>query len=340
MKPFLGLQITSRNRDHCIPSSGIAIVLSQSICRRCPLPRPALSASRAIKVLNHLAAHPGDSFTLSELARETEVNVASLHAVLDVLTQEAYVVRDLRRKAYRLGASPIALGQAALDEHPAIQLARSATAELAESLQLEVLCGLAVGKDLLTVGEAGRPDRLYTRPRVGARLPFMPPLGILGVGYLEPAQQQAWLDRLGPTATAADREAYLDSARAARRSGYQIDLETPTRHQLALLMPELAQDPRSPALRARLEQLVLQLGHEQHILLEPQPGASYEVNNITAPILDARGALVCAVTILGFEQPVPAEQIQRYVRVLLDTTERITRTTGGRQSLDLEAGRL
>ena len=259
--------------------------------------------------------------------------------MLDVLTQEGYVERDLRRKAYRLGASPIALGQAALDEHPAIQLARAATTDLAESLQLEVLCGVVVGKDLLIVGEAGRPDRLYTRPRVGARLPFMPPLGILGVGYLEPAQQQAWLDRLGPTATAADREAYLESTRAARLRGYQIDLETPTRQQIALLMPELAQDPRSPPLRARLEQLIVQLGHEEHILLEPQPGASYDVNNITAPIVDARGALVSALTILGFEQPVPAEEIRRYVRVLLDTTERVTRTTGGRPPLDLEAER-
>jgi len=257
--------------------------------------------------------------------------------VLDVLMQEGYVERDLRRKAYRLGASPIALGQAALDEHPAIQLARAATAELADTLQLEVLCGLIVGRDLLTIGEAGRPDRLYTRPRVGQRLPFTPPLGILGVAYLEPAQQQAWLDRLGPAATAADREAYLESARVARRRGYQIDLETPTRQQIAMLLPELAQNSRSAALRTRLEQLVLQLGHEAHILIEPEPGASYDVNNITAPIVDARGQLIIGVTILGFDEALRTEDIKRYVRVLVDTTERITRRTGGRPPLDLDA---
>ncbi|HLW94006.1 MAG TPA: hypothetical protein VKS25_01380, partial [Solirubrobacteraceae bacterium] len=189
---------------------------------------------------------------------------------------------------------------------------------------------------LLTVGEAGRPDRLYMRPRVGQRLPFTPPLGILGVGYLEPAQQQAWLDRLGPAATAADREAYLESARAARRRGYQVDLETPTRQQIAMLLPELAQNPRSPALRTRLEQLVLQLGHEAHILIEPEPGASYDVNNITAPIVGARGQLIIGVTILGFDAPVSAEEIERYVRVLVETTARITRTTGGRPPLDLD----
>ena len=286
-------------------------------------------------MINHLAAHPGDGFTLSELARDTDVNVASLHAVLDVLTQEGYVVRDRRRKAYRLGTSPIALGQAALDQHPAIQLAREATLELAERLELEVLCGLVVGRDLLVVGEAGRPDRLYMRPRVGQRLPFMPPLGILGVAYLAPPQQQAWLERLGPAATAADREAYRSSVSAARRRGYQVDLETPTRQQIALLMPELAQDPRSPALKAKLEQLVAQLGHEEHMLVEPEPARSYAVNNITAPVFDDRGQLVTAVTLLGFDRPIAAEQIHEHVRKLLDTTERITRTTGGRPPLDL-----
>jgi DNA-binding IclR family transcriptional regulator len=255
--------------------------------------------------------------------------------VLDVLTQEGYLVRDRRHKAYRLGTSPIALGQAALDEHPAIQFAREATIQLAERLELEVLCGLVVGGDLLIVGEAGRPDRLYTRPRVGQRLPFMPPLGILGVAYLPPAQQHAWLERLGPAATAADRGAYLDSATATRRRGYQVDLETPTRRQIALLMPELAQDPRSPALRAGLERLIRRLGHEEHILIEPEPGHSYAVNNITAPIFDDRGQLVTAMTVLGFDQPISADQIRELVRVLLDTTERITRTTGGRPPLDL-----
>ena len=286
-------------------------------------------------MINHLAAHPGDGFTLSELARDTDVNIASLHAVLDVLTQEGYVVRDRRRKAYRLGTSPIALGQAALDQHPAVQLAREATLELAERLELEVLCGLVVGRDLLVVGEAGRPDRLYMRPRVGQRLPFMPPLGILGVAYLAAPQQQAWLDRLGPAATAADREAYLSGVSAARRRGYQVDLETPTRQRIALLMPELAQDPRSPALKAKLEQLVAQLGREEHMLVELEPDRSYAVNNITAPVFNDRGHLVAAVTLLGFDQPIAAEQIQEHVRRLLDTTERITRTTGGRPPLDL-----
>ena len=291
--------------------------------------RPALSAARAISILELLASHPGQDFTLSELVRESKINVSSLHAVLDVLSREGYVVRDSRRKAYRLGAGPIALGQAALDEHPAIKLARQAIEELAERLQLELVCGAVAGEHLLIAGEAGRPDRLYMRPRVGTRLPFIPPLGLLGVLYLEPAQQQAWLDRLGPSATAADRDAFITAAVGAGQRGYTIELETPTRQQIGMLMAGLARDPHALDLNAQLQDLVLQLGREEHTLTDPQPGQTYSVNNIQTPIFDNRGQLVSSLTLLGFDGPQTTDQIQQHLHTLLHTSENITRSTGG-----------
>lgn len=291
--------------------------------------RPALSAARAIQVLELLAAHPGRDFTLAEMVRESAINVSSLHAVLAVLSRDGYVVRDRRRRAYRLGAGPIALGQAALDEHPAIRLARQAVEELAEQLQLEVICGAIAGEHLLIAGEAGRPDRLYMRPRVGQRLPFVPPLGLLGVTFLEPAEQEAWLDRLGPDATAADRDAFMQAATLAGQRGYTIELETPTRQQIGQLLGQLAADPRSDALTEQLRALVLQLGHEHHTLVDPQPGEDYEVDNIQVPIFDHRAQLVSSLTLLGFENPITGIQIQRNLHTLRQTADRITRTTGG-----------
>jgi DNA-binding IclR family transcriptional regulator len=293
------------------------------------LARPALSAARAIQILELLAAHPGQDFTLSELVRESNINVSSLHAVLDVLARDGYVVRDKRRKAYRLGAGPIALGQAALDEHPAIKLARQAVEELADRLQLEVICGAIAGEHMLIAGEAGRADRLYLRPRVGQRLPFMPPLGLLAVPYLEPKQQEAWLDRLGLDATAADRDAYAQAAMLAGQHGYTIELETPTRQQIGLLMGALAREPRSTALNTQLLELVRQLGHEQHTLTTPEPGHSYDVNNIQTPIFDHRAQLVSGLILLGFDNPITTEEIQQHLHTLLQISDRITRTTGG-----------
>ena len=56
--------------------------------------RPALAASRAIDILNFLASRPDETFSLSELARRTGVNVASTHAIVAALTQAGYLNRS------------------------------------------------------------------------------------------------------------------------------------------------------------------------------------------------------------------------------------------------------
>jgi DNA-binding IclR family transcriptional regulator len=293
------------------------------------VPRPALSASRSLQVLNFLAAHPGEDYTLSELAENAQVNVASMHAVLAVLTESGFLIRDQRHKSYRLGLSAIGVGLAALDEYPVIKQGRETVTKLAEQLGLECLLSVNAGGELLIVAEAGRLDRLYLRPRVGQRLPFMPPLAILAAGYLPERDLEAWLARMGPDATESDRQAYRAAAQAARRQGYAVDLETPTRHQIGLLMPRLTKDPRSRQLNAHLAQLVTQLGHEQHQLTAPRPGGSYPVNNIQAPIFDEEAQLIGGCSIFGFAEALTTEEIQEYVHTMLTTAEQLTRQTGG-----------
>src|SRR4051794_16756689 len=96
-----------------------------------PMPRPALSATRAVAVLNFLAAHPRDSFTLSDLSARLDINLASAHSLLAALTDAGYVVRDARQRTYGLGPTVDALGIAALERHAVIDLARDAARQLA-----------------------------------------------------------------------------------------------------------------------------------------------------------------------------------------------------------------
>jgi DNA-binding IclR family transcriptional regulator len=65
--------------------------------------RPAPATVRTIATLNFFAAHPGDVFTLSELSAALGVNMASLLAILQGLTDAGYVVRHARHKTYALG---------------------------------------------------------------------------------------------------------------------------------------------------------------------------------------------------------------------------------------------
>jgi DNA-binding IclR family transcriptional regulator len=299
------------------------------------MPRPALSAARAVAVVNFLTANPGGSFTLTEVANELGVNRASMHAVLNVLMAEGYVVRDPARKGYRLGSSLVAVGQAALDQQPAIRRAREEASALAERLGLECLATVTVGAEFLVVGEAGRPDRLHFRPRVGQRIPFMPPLGIAAAAFLPESELTAWLDRMEPGTSDEERDAYRRAAVASRALGYEIGLETPTRELIGRVMAELVSEPRSPELHARLGELIGDLGHEEHQLLKPEVGASYRVNNISAPIFGPQRTVIAGLALLGFDQPLAAARIEEYVETLVATTTTITRSTGGRIPLRL-----
>jgi len=299
--------------------------------------RPALSATRAIGVLNHLAAHPDQGFTLTELAHGLQTNAASMHAVLATLSTHGYVVREQRRKTYHLGHSAIAIGQAALEQHPAIALASELTDELAETLGLECLAGTLVGRELLTVAAAGRPDRLHTRPRAGQRFPFVPPLGILAAAYAEPAELEDWLMALGPEASPGDRDRYRQAAASVRALGYEIDLQTPARQQIGLVLYELGRSPREPRLLAKLSQLVKQLAREPHQLLDPEPDPDqlFAIDNIQAPIFDGNGRLVAGLTLLGFDDPLPARGLDRYVKAITGAASHVTSVTGGRAPLSL-----
>jgi DNA-binding IclR family transcriptional regulator len=291
--------------------------------------RPALSATRALAVLDYLAAPPVRAQTLSEIARGVGVNVASLHAVLGALEETGYVTRDPARKTYRLGFVPIAVGQAALEEHPVIDHARRHAAALAARLELECIVGVVVGSDLLTTAVAGRSEQLQLRPRPGQRIPYRPPFGILAAAQEDEDGLEAWLDRMGPLATPADKNRYRQAALALRDRDHEIGLDTPTRKQIGVVLAQLAADPHDPALHLQLHRHVAKLAREPHQLLDP-PATPQHVNNIQAGIHDHGAKLVGGITLLGFDDPLEPHRLNHYVRTLVETASQITADSGGR----------
>lgn len=47
--------------------------------------RPALSATRALTIIDFMSQSPSQAYTLMELVRHTGTNVASCHAIVNVL---------------------------------------------------------------------------------------------------------------------------------------------------------------------------------------------------------------------------------------------------------------
>ena len=144
-------------------------------------------------VLNFLAAHAAEEFTLTDLAAKLDINLASAHALLAVLTDAGYVTRHQRLRTYSLGPSVVALGNAALERHPAIEHAHQEARRLSGELGLGVAVTALAGNDILFLERVGehRPHA-NIGVQVGQRVPLVPPVGAVFVAW---HNAESWLAR-------------------------------------------------------------------------------------------------------------------------------------------------
>ena len=278
--------------------------------------RPALSASRSVDVLNFMASRPRESFTLSELSRQLGISTASGHAVLQVLTAANYLVRDPVKKRYRLGPTLIALGHSALETHPAIDRARDEVRHLADSLQLECLAEIVCDDEIMILARAGRPRKFEFLPRVAQRLPLIPPVGTALCAWADEPTTTKWLARLGPMPK-QEMARITQAIEGIRARGYDVGLETPTRKQIGELLARHAHDAESKDWKPMLADLFKTLAREENQIVGPiDPHREYVVNYIMAPVINNHGEALVCLTVLGFEDPLNGEEIQKIGQVV------------------------
>lgn len=283
--------------------------------------RLALAASRAVKVLNLLAAHPGQSFTLSDLATRLDINIASMHGLLLTLTDDGYLVRDARTRAFRLGPAVVALGTAALETHPAIDLARETARELTASTGLEAALTTAAGDEIVFLARMGEPSPRSVSLHVGQRMPLVPPLGSVFVAW---DGGDDWLAR------AEDPEPLRAELEAVRRRGFSVALDAAAQIQLAGALDALAAMPADVRLRRSVEELVGGLAGAKYHPAHLDDECSYDVSMIAAPVFGAAGEVVVALTLVGFPAGVTGADVVSYGTQVRDAALAVTRRTRGR----------
>ena len=291
--------------------------------------RPSPGIERAVSVLNFLAAHPGESFTLSELARRLELSKATAHAMLNTLVDAGYLLRHPARMTYSLGPALIALGAAAQGQSPALDFARDEMRSLTEELGLECLATAAAGDDMVILARSGTGRTISTALQLGQRLPLVPPLGSVFMAWATTDEIDAWLQR------ADDREIerYHLALLSVRERGYAVGLEADPRATLGKALAQLAED--TPTVRRQVrsvvEQLLDELRHDEYILTELDPKATYLVNHIVAPVFGPDGRVELALSLFGFEGPLSAAKVAAYGERLMQATRAVTKAIHGRE---------
>ena len=186
--------------------------------------RPAPGADRSVAVLELLASHPDERFTLSEVARRCELNKATAHALLSALSDHGVLLRHPGEKRYSLGPRLIAIGDAARRGYTALDFVGPVLDGLVARTGLWARAWRRVDDHAVEAAEAGRPpDRPGSLARP-VRLPLAPPLGVLFVAWSDAPSVEAWLAR------AASGDAVrpaLDVLPVVRRRGFAVTLASP-----------------------------------------------------------------------------------------------------------------
>ena len=262
--------------------------------------RPAPGADRSVAILELLAAHPSDRFTLSEVARRCSLNKATAHALLATLSQHGILLRHPDEKRYSLGPRLVEIGAAALRGYTAIDFAPAALERL--SVATGRWCrAFARQEDLVSVVAQARVPA-DVDPLDPVALPLTPPLGALWMAWSDRPTVEAWLAR----AAAADAVGPSQEALPAiRRDGFGVTRASPELRLLSRPVvtaggPTATRRERRPT-PDELRALLAAIGRQHLLLIDVEDAGTYRVADVAAPVFDASGNAALVVAVSGLD---------------------------------------
>lgn len=274
--------------------------------------RAALAATRSLDILDYLAANPSQGHTLTELARNLDVNASSMHGILAVMVDAGYVVRHPVHKTYRLGPVAAAVGQAAILQDPILELAVDEIAHLTRDFDVESVVLNAVGEEMIVVARSGPPTGRFLS-FVGQRWRHEPPMGSVFVAWAGDEARGRWLNAARPQLDEKGRRGYEHVLAQVRADGRAVVIVDEKKWKLATEASVAAAPAGAGALIAAFD-----------------PTMTYRVFYIGFPVFNAFGEVVVGLFVNGPSARLSVERINELSQRLGDAAQRVMSHTGGR----------
>ncbi|WP_372747636.1 IclR family transcriptional regulator [Litorivivens sp.] len=288
------------------------------------------SNTRAIDVINFLAAHPTEAFTLTELAEQLALSHGSAHRVLNALTEARYLSRHPKHKTYSLGLALVAIGQAALERHRAVDIARREMLKLADQLHVRCIATTIVEDEMLFVAKEGMPQTLEELSRVGERRPFIPPFALCHVAWATQDKIEAYFDKASGGVSHQMRDCLLKAMAAIRERGYAIAAMGPGMEVLRQAIHKHASNYRDTEYWQRMHSYISELDSDEIQLLDLSDLGNREISFLAAPVFASNGEVALEISLSGIPANTSATELKRYVDRLRAMTALITSETHGR----------
>lgn len=282
---------------------------------------------RPLKVLNFLAAHATESFSLAEIARFLELSKGSAHRVMTALTDAGFVTRHPRHKTFTLGVTMVAIGQAALERYPGIEIARREMARLRERLGIGLGATAIVNDEYLLLAREGLPRTQDGLAIVGERRRLVPSIGIGQIAWRSAADVEAWLARGAHYLDDRIRDHLRAALPIIRQRGYSMAVSGMGMHRLieASIVPAGAQAEHHafPAIGE------MSLNEFQLLGLEDAMNAG--VNYIAAPVFAPEAEVAFEIVASNIPKQQTVVELEQVIHAVVQAAALVTSEMRGRK---------
>lgn len=260
--------------------------------------------TRIVAILNFLAGHPEQAFTLTEISKSLRLSSATCHALLGGLCETGYIYRTIG-KTYVLGPALSRVARASLEPGLVMQVTRPEMRLLAD--EFDVVCSAFHLKDeQVTIFE--RASALshigWHSPQLHS-IPIAAPLGGLFLAWDEAAWDE-WLANADPPIEATEQGRLRASRRFLQARGFTFGERT-----VPISGPEQAR---------RLQN---RYALTDHGLGEIDPMRQYELAYVAAPIFARPNIVSFGLSLAGFTAPVSGEIINHMGQELRVACDRV-----------------
>lgn len=200
-----------------------------------------------------------------------------------------------------------------------VDCARGEMERLAASVGGLCIATVRVGDELAIAASAGQPRRGGTATLVGQRLPFALPTGAVFGAWLPDAERVRWAAKGNGARANVPPGATLDEI---RNRGFSVGLRNEAQRAFSERLQAAAEDRQH---HPDVEDLLAALAYDP---VDLSADMRRDIRLISAPVFDAEGAVVLALTSYDFPKPDATDGIGRYIDEVVAAAAAVTATLG------------
>jgi DNA-binding IclR family transcriptional regulator len=282
---------------------------------------------RVVALLDHVIAHPGERFGLSELSRTLQISKPTCLGIVTTLTETGWLDCDGQSRTYGVGPALVSAGRLARRAIPGVDAAEQHLTELAKRYESPCTASAVVGNEIVVLTSV-RGDGRTEGAMAGTRYPFAPPVGLMYLLWDSDAAFERWV-RTRPTLPVVLDRAHLRTVVAeCRERGYLVEGLTDVGVRLHTLMAGVAAYDLPDEVRGLVGEMVSTLGERVYLGAEMTARGKHPTHLLAAPTYGSDGRQEMVLT-LYVGASITGAEISRRGRALMATAAAVTAEVGG-----------